>query len=509
MTPVFNSADMRAMDNEAIASGIASTALMEAAAEALARTLARALGNFLGKTVVIFAGAGNNGGDGFALGSILLYRGCTVRLIYTGENATMTADCTTMRSRFEAAGGKVREFTEDCLVGADAAVDAMFGIGFRGKLSGAALAGARAMNAFRGLVIAADMPSGVYSDYGGLCEDAVYADATVCFSFPKPSCLLMPAAANCGQVIVEQIGVPEEISAQYKPVFLMTDERTLNALPRRHRNAYKNQYGHALVVAGSARYAGAPYLATAAALRSGAGLVSCAVPGAVYPSLAAKLSSAMPCRMPDGDSLGADSLYELLNLAAQSSAMLIGPGLGRADATGILVRDVLSMINMPVVLDADGINALSGHIDILSRMPTAPVLTPHDGEFARLFGEKPPADGRARMMAAQSAAAKTGCVLVMKGHRTIVAAPDGRVCVNPTGNPGMAKGGSGDVLAGILLAFIAQGVPAYEAACAAVWLHGAAGDAAAKKLSETGMLPEDLVSELPALLRCRDSVRYF
>ncbi len=509
MTPVFNSADMRAMDAEAIASGIASTDLMDAAAAALAHTLARALGSLVGKTVTIFSGAGNNGGDGFALGSILLYRGCTVRMVYVGEAASPSADCITMRTRFEAAGGTVDDFTPDCLSGADAAVDAMFGIGFRGKLTGASAAAAQAINGFSGFVLAADVPSGVYSDYGGLCDGAVYADATVCFSYPKPSCLLMPAAANCGQIFVEDIGVPAAVARKYKPVFSMIDHSCLSALPRRRRSAYKGMHGHALVVSGSARYCGAPYLASCAALRAGAGLVSCAVPASIYPSVAAKMSSAMPCRMPDNDALGADSLYELLNLAAQSDAILIGPGLGRADDTGILVRDMLSMLNMPVVLDADGINALSGHIDILSKMPQAPVLTPHDGEFARLIGEKPPSDGRARMMAAQSAAAKTGSVLVLKGHRSIVAAPDGRAYVNPTGNPGMAKGGTGDVLAGILLAFIAQGVPAFEAACAAVWLHGAAGDAAARRIGEYGMTPDNLLDELPAFLKSRDSIRYF
>lgn len=508
MIPVYNSADMRAMDAEAIASGIASTALMDAAAAGLARVLYRALGGVTGRHVTIFAGAGNNGGDGFALASILVSHKCAVRVIYTGEDHAPTADCAFMRRRFEEAGGKVEAFSPSCLRGADAAVDAMFGIGFRGRLSGASLESAKAINAFQGFVIAADIPSGVYSDYGGMCEDAVAADATVCFSFPKPSCLLLPAAANCGQIFVEDIGVPSAVNAKFTPMFHMLDRACLSLLPKRSRTAYKNLHGHALVIAGSARYAGAPYLASAAALRTGAGLVSCAVPALIYNPVAAKLSSAMPCRMPDIEALGADSLYELLNLAAQSSAVLIGPGLGRAEATETLVRDLLTMLNVPIVLDADGINALEGHIDILSNMPIKPILTPHDGEYARLFGEKPPTDGRARMMAASAAAKKTGCVLVLKGYRTIVASPDERTYVNPTGNPGLAKGGSGDVLAGIVLSFLAQHASPFDAACAAVWLHGAAADAAARRLSEYAMLPEDLLSELAPLLRSRDSQRY-
>lgn len=509
MTSVYNSADMRAIDAEAIASGIASTDLMDSAACALDRTLERAVGPLRGKTITIFAGAGNNGGDGFSLGSILIRKGVSVRMIYVGENASMTADCSFMRSRFESMGGETAQYYEDCFAGADAAVDAMFGISFRGKLTGQACLAAKAMNSFSGFVLAADLPSGLYSDYGGLCENAVCADATVCFSYPKPSCLLMPSAANCGQIIIEGIGIDPSIAAKHKSVFGMIDEHCLDVLPKKARSSYKNLHGHGLIVAGSARYCGAPYLAVSAAVRCGVGLLSCALPASIYAPVSAKLTSAMPYRMPNTDYLGADSLYELLNLCAQSSAVLIGPGLGREDDTCVLVRDMLSMINIPVILDADGINALSGHIDILSRMPQTPVLTPHDGEFARLFGEKPPADGRARLLAVQTAASKNGCIIVLKGHRTIVAAPDGRVYVNSTGNPGMAKGGSGDVLSGILLAFISQSVPAFEAACAAVWLHGSAGDAAAARLSEYGMTPDDIIDELPALLKCRDSIRYF
>ena len=508
MIPVYASADMRAMDAEAIASGIPSLSLMDAAAAGLARTLYRVLGGVSGRSVTIFAGAGNNGGDGYALGAILLAHKCAVRMIDTSDGHAPTDDCASMRRRFSDAGGRIDVFSPDCLRGADAAVDAMFGIGFRGKLSGAAAKAAEAMNAFSGFVLAADVPSGVYSDYGGMCEGAVFADATVCFSYPKGSCLLLPAAANCGQIFVEDIGVPASAAAKYTPLFHMIDRGNLAALPRRARAAYKNQNGHALVIGGSARYAGAPYLAAAAAQRTGAGLVTCAVPSILYNPIASKLSSAMPCRMPDIEALGADSLYELLNLAAQSSAVLIGPGLGRAEATQTMVRDLLSMLNIPSVLDADGINALEGHIDVLSGMPQKPILTPHDGEFARLFGEKPPTEGRARMASAQAASKKSGCVLVLKGFRSIVCAPDGRTYVNPTGNPGLAKGGAGDVLAGITLSFLAQGLDPFDALCAAVWLHGAAGDGAARRLGEYGMLPEDLLVELPLLLRTRDSMRY-
>ncbi|MBE6935503.1 MAG: NAD(P)H-hydrate dehydratase [Ruminococcaceae bacterium] len=509
MINVYSSADVRDMDRAAIESGIPSLSLMDAAASALFDTLDRALSGIAGRRVVIFCGSGNNGGDGFALASLILGAGGNPVVIFVGDRTRMTPDCSAMCSRFIESDGEILEFTPDCLVGADACVDAMYGTGFRGKLTGDCGEAAKLMNRFPGFRLAADLPSGLYSDYGGMCEDAVCADATVTFSFPKPSCLLLPAAANCGRIIVADIGIPKEISDRYTPSFTMCDQSTLEVLPRRDRRAHKSHFGHALVVAGSARYTGAAYLAAEAAVRSGAGLVTAAVPAAIHSTMAVKLTEAMAYALPDQNALGQASLYDLLALCAGASAVLVGPGLGREEATAATVRDLASMLTLPVVFDADGINALIGHMDILSRMQQTPVLTPHDGEFARLFGAPPPDAARARVLTALEAAKKSGSVIVLKGYRTIIASPDGRVAVNPTGNPGMASGGSGDVLAGLVVSFRAQGIPAYEAACAAVWLHGAAGDECARTLSEYGMAATDLIRAVPRLLRGRNSTLYF
>lgn len=509
MINVYSSADVRDMDRAAIESGISGLDLMDAAARALYDTLCQALHGISGRRIVIFCGSGNNGGDGFALASLVMAGGGDALVIFTGDRSRMTADCNAMYSRFVESDGEVHDFYPDCLKKADAAVDAMYGTGFRGKLTGDCGEAAKLINQFHGFRLAADLPSGIYSDYGGLCENAVSVDATVTFSFPKPSCLLLPAAANCGRVIVADIGIPDEISSRYAPSFSMCDEACLQILPRRDRKAHKGNFGHALVVAGSARYTGAAYLAAQSAVLSGAGKVTAAVPASIHGTMAIKLTEAMAYCLPDNHFLGKASLYDLLALCSAANAVLIGPGLGREEATAALIQDIASMITLPVVFDADGINALSGHIDILSHMQQTPVLTPHDGEFSRLFGAMPPDGARARMLAASDAARQSGSVVLLKGHRTVIASPDGRCAVNPTGNPGMASGGSGDVLAGILVSFIAQGIPPFEAACAAAWLHGAAGDDCARDIGEYGMTAGDILRAIPPRLRPFNSIMYF
>ncbi len=509
MINVYSSADVRDMDRVAIESGVPSLTLMEAAAQALYGTLSQALQGIRGRRVIIFCGAGNNGGDGFALASLILTGGGEAVAIMVGDRSRMTADCSAMYARFVESDGEVRDFYPDCLKGADAVVDAMYGTGFRGKLTGDCGEAAKLINRFSGFRLAADLPSGIYSDYGGMCDGAVVVDATVTFSFPKPSCLLLPAAANCGRVIVADIGISEEISGRYTPSFTMCDEQCLDVLPRRDRRAHKGNFGHALIIAGSAQYTGAAYLAAQAAVVSGAGKVTAAVPATIHSTMAVKLTEAMTYCLPDNHYLGKASLYDILALCSAATAVLVGPGLGREESTAALVQDIASMITLPVVFDADGINALSGHIDILSHMQQTPVLTPHDGEFARLFGAMPPDGARARILAASDAARQSGCVVLLKGHRTVIAAPDGRCAVNPTGNPGMASGGSGDVLAGLVVSFAAQGIPPFEAACAAAWLHGAAGDDCACKIGEYGMTASDILRAVPSRLHVRNSITYF
>ena len=277
------------------------------------------------------------------------------------------------------------------------------------------------------------------------------------------------------------------------PVCIRTSAALMRkACPPRRQDTHKGDYGRVLLLSGAEGYTGAPVLAASAAVRSGAGLVFLGVPREIYPIVAVKCSSAMPFPLPE-------RYGEILEKARSCDAALIGPGLGRAPKTEKLVRSLLEDLEIPVVLDADGINALAGHMDILDRRKALTVLTPHDGEFARLTGTALPIQDR--LAAAQSFARDHNCILVLKGHRTITAAPDGSAWINTSGNPGMAKGGSGDVLAGIVGALLAQGVTPFRAGALGAFLHGWAGDLCARDLSQRAMLPTDLVGYLPRVFR--------
>ncbi|MCC8076725.1 MAG: NAD(P)H-hydrate dehydratase [Clostridiales bacterium] len=270
-------------------------------------------------------------------------------------------------------------------------------------------------------------------------------------------------------------------------------------LPARPEEGHKGTFGKVDIVAGCEGYTGAPALAARAAVRGGTGLVFLQVPRCVYPIIAVKCDEAMPSPLPDqGGKLGAEALPLILERARGCDAILLGPGLGRSGESDQVAREVANALEKPLVLDADGLNAMDGHISILRGRKGPTVLTPHDGESARLTGHWP---GEDRQVEALALAEQTGAVVVLKGHRTVIAEPGGSLCVNTTGNAGMAKGGSGDVLAGLTVSLLAQGMSAFHAAAAAVWVHGRAGDLCRDELGERAMTPSDLISHLGAVLK--------
>ena len=281
---------------------------------------------------------------------------------------------------------------------------------------------------------------------------------------------------------------------------VVTDEALVDRLlPRRDRNAHKGDFGRVLIIAGSVGYTGAPVLAANAALRTGAGLIFTGVPEAVYPIVAQKLDEPMafPLACDEAGRLNTRAIPELLRRLENCDACLVGPGLGRSPAILDVVAAVLSQANCPVILDADGINCLEGNIDVLGQAHCPLILTPHDGEFRRLGGD--PAPDR-RYESARALAERWGLTVLLKGHRSLIVSPE-KVYLNPTGNPGMATGGSGDVLAGILLALLGQGLAPTEAAAAAAWLHGAVGDYCAEAWGEYGMTPTDMIANLHIFLK--------
>ncbi|WP_297211260.1 NAD(P)H-hydrate dehydratase [uncultured Flavonifractor sp.] len=497
---------MREMDRAAIQErGIASTDLMERAAEAVAGEVMTLMGDVPGR-VVCFCGPGNNGGDGVSCARQLLEAGFEVRCVLVGSHEKMTPDTRYMEARLAAAGGRVEPFRPDdaafaawCLE-CGAMVDAIFGTGLHRPVEGDALTAIHMMNTCEIPVVSADLPSGVETDTGRVLGAAVEAAVTVTFTLPKAGHFVGKGGLHTGRLVVADIGIPEDLVREVDCPVRSVHGSDIR-LSRRRGDAHKGDFGKCYILGGSVGYTGAPVLAARAAVRSGAGLVTVGVPAPVWPVAAAKLEEAMPYPLPAGKEgqLSLDAGEAIHSRLDSCGVCLIGPGLGRGNGVAAVVRHLLGELHVPVVLDADGINALEGHIDVLDgRKGLHTILTPHDGEFARLGGDL---SGGDRLGAARSFAVEHGCCLVLKGHGTITAFPDGTAYINTTGNPGMAKGGSGDVLAGLILSLLGQGLPARQAVPAAVWLHGAAGDVCASEIGEYGMTPSDLVSALPRVIR--------
>lgn len=506
MIQIATSAQIREIDRAAIQErGIASTFLMERAAEAVAEACISRVHPREGARAAVFCGPGNNGGDGLAAARLLLGHGMEVRAFLVGSRERMSPDCREMERRFRAAGGRLEDFRPDqdfaswCL-GAQIMVDALYGVGLNRPLEGDAYAAVQMMNTCRIPVVAVDIPSGVEADTGKVLGAAVEAWETVTFTRPKAGLLLGEGARYAGRLTVADIGIPQDLiqGLDRTITVILPDELRL---PRRARDSHKGDYGRVYILGGSVEYGGAPVLAARAAVRTGAGLVTVGVPASIWPVVAGKLTVAMAHPLPAGKDgrLSLEAFEQAQYRIEACDVCLIGPGLGRGNGVDTVVRHMLPHIHKPVILDADGINALEGHIDVLdSRHGACTVLTPHDGEFARLGGDLSSGD---RLGAARAFAEAHGCVLVLKGYRTITAFPDGMAYINVTGNPGMAKGGSGDVLGGIILSLMGQGMTARAAVPMAVCIHGMAGDQCAKEMGEYGMTPEDMIDRLPQVLK--------
>lgn len=500
---IATAARMQKLDRAAIENcGISSLTLMENAAAAVADQAMSYLHRQNAPRAVVFCGTGNNGGDGIAAARYLKEHHVEVRAVLVGERARMTPDSRVMEERLEAVGVPLEDFSDSdpefaaWALRAGVFIDALFGIGLSRDVMGDYAVAIQMMNSSGVPVVAVDIASGVEADTGRVLGSAVEADVTVTFTFPKVGQHVGRGQICTGRLVVSDIGIPDTLTKGLEwDTWSVSPEEV--ELPRRPRDSHKGSFGRACILGGCVGYTGAPVLAARAAVRTGAGLVSLEVPAAIWAVVAEKLDVAMPYPLPsskDG-SLALDACESALHRINECDVALIGPGLGRNQSAAAVVRHVLAHTERPVVLDADGINALEGHIDVLDgRQGFATVLTPHDGEFARLGGDLSSGD---RLGAARDFAMKHSCVLVLKGHRTITAFPDGTSYLNTTGNPGMSRGGSGDVLAGMVVALMAQGLTIREAVPAAVCLHGQAGDLAAAEQGEYGMSPTDMIRLIP------------
>jgi len=479
--------------------GISSALLMQNAAGFLARAALDVMGS--NKNAIVFCGPGNNGGDGVAAAAILLRHRVQVRVLLVGDRGRMTPDCREMERRLIRHCGELEDFDPgdpllpEQLRQAGVIIDAIFGIGLRRPLTGAALDAVRLINASGAPVLAADIPSGVEADTGRVLGDAVKCRKTVTFSMAKPGHYAQPGCLYCGQVEVVDIGIPGELLARAGcGVHALLEEEV--RLPARAPISHKGNYGKLLIVGGSVGYTGAPSLCARAAVRAGAGLVYLGVPRKIYDITAVKNDEAMPFPLADDADgrLSLDALPVLLERLRNCDNCVVGPGLGRSEDVKKLVLELVRQTPVPLLIDADGLWALGGSAEVLKQADRPVVLTPHEGEFVRLGGSL---TGE-RISDARGFASRYGCVVVLKGHRSLCAFPDGEVVIATNGNAGMAKGGSGDVLAGVIGALMGQ-MPLRQAVTTGVYLHGAAGDQCAAEKGEYGMTPSDMVETLPAV----------
>lgn len=499
-------AQMRELDRRAIEErNIPSIDLMERAAAEVAQAALDLLPEKPSRCrAAVFCGAGNNGGDGIGAARLLFLMGLKVRVFLVGDYDRLTPDAMEETGRLSECGVELEDFdpgdraqaawARSCQV----VIDAVFGVGLSREIAPESkfAAALDLINACRGAVVSADVASGVEADTGRVLGRAVKADRTVTFSLPKIGQFTGDGAVLSGRVTVHDIGIPAALVREVScPVQTVEADFAREALPPRKPDGHKGDFGKVLVVGGSVGYTGAPYLTASAAVRSGCGLVYLGVPESIWPVEAVKCASAMPFPLADRrGGLSHRALPEVLERLEGCGVLALGPGLGRRPSAGRLVLELLRQTEKPVVLDADGINALVGHIDILdSRRGRVTILTPHGGEFTRLGGV--PAGDTAG--AARAFARDHGCILVLKGHRTVTAGPEGNALVNTTGNSGLAKGGSGDVLTGLIASLLAQGASPVMAAAGGVWVHGRAGDLAAETRTEYGLTPEDVIAAFP------------
>ena len=510
---VVNGDQMREADRRTIQDlGVPSVVLMENAGRQVVSAMTAAFEGLAEARVAVMAGRGNNGGDGFVIARVLWQDGIDVQVYVLGAAADIRGDARLNLDILGRLGLEVIEVqtSQDWdlhradVLRRDIVVDALFGTGLNAPLEGLAETIARDLNASAVPVVAVDLPSGLSADDPAPIGPVIEASLTVTFGAPKLPLMLPPGEDVAGSVVIADIGIPPSVidglpGPRIEGV-LAVDLRPFIAA--RPRDAHKGHFGHALILAGSRGKTGAAHLGAVAALRSGAGLVTVGTPSSCLPTVAsmgAEYMTAPLQELPDGTvSRAAVSAV----LGGSHDVIAAGPGLGTSADQESLVLELLARSTKPLVLDADALTVASAHPEALRGTPDRPVvITPHPGEMARLVGLPIPGVQRQRLTVARDVATSHHLYVILKGYRTLIATPEGVVYINPTGNPGMATGGSGDVLTGMVAGWLAQGLGVTAACLLAVYLHGAAGDLAAAGIGEVAMTAGDILAHLGAATR--------
>lgn len=512
---LVTAAQMRGLEAAAIAAGSSEAQLMEEAGLAVAQEAWMLLGTLEGRRIVVLAGPGNNGGDGLVAARHLYDWGAEL-LVYLPRGHRVAERLDEVRQReipiVDGSEDPGLAQLDGILASADLVIDALLGIGQTRPLEGGepiAIALEKLGEARRGFqppkLVAVDVPTGMDADSGAIDPRTVTPDMTVTFGLPKVGMYQAPASGHLGRVQVIDIGIPK-VAMEAVALELLSTRWARSNLPARPGEGNKGTFGRVLVVGGCSRYLGAVQLAATAAYRAGAGLVTVACPETIVPAIAPAIAEATWLPQPaaaDGG-LSEQAALSLRNTWNEYSAIVFGPGLGNTEATRALTWAALPDLagaTHGAVIDADALNAISALDDGPERVPTRAVLTPHPGEMARLMKMTVADVQGGRLEVAKACAARFGCVAVLKGAHSVVAAPDGRAALSPFANPLLATAGSGDVLSGMIGGYLAQGLEPFAAACLGVYLHGAAGEALRADYGEAGLLAGEIAARLPRVVK--------
>lgn len=508
---VVTAEEMRVIDRRTIEGySIPGSVLMERAGLAVASRIKE---TFSPRKVIIIAGSGNNGGDGLVVARNLYNEGWDVKVFLTVKPEDLKGDALLQYRIAVKFGLKIypmNEFLTNCsslITRHCILVDALLGTGISKNVTGLLSEVISYLNRSNVPIFSVDIPSGISSDNGQIMGEAVRADYTVTFGLPKRGHLLYPGAQHSGKLFIEDIGFPKELLISEKlHIELLTKDKVSPLIPQRPRYSHKGNYGHVLIVAGSKGKTGAAIMAAKACLRSGAGLVTLGIPKSLADVFQSRVTEEMILALPDkGDgTLSQRASKVILNfLNERATTLAIGPGIGISSDTKKLMDILIKTSTTPMLIDADGINSLKGERAIFSKLKAPIILTPHPGEMARLLGKQKGVSvktqdiERNRINVPFSFAKETGTYLVLKGVPTIIAGPDGMAYINSTGNPGMASAGTGDVLTGMISAFLSQGLSPTHASILGVYMHGFAGDSAAAEKGEHPLIATDIIEKIP------------
>jgi len=511
---VATAQQMQDLDRKAIGTfGIPGIVLMENAGRGATEILCSTFPDIHRKEIAIVAGKGNNGGDGFVMGRHLLNRGLSVRVFLLTHPESLQGDAKINFEIFSRMRGEVLFFSgsdqleklKKDLESAAILVDAIFGIGLNSEVRGFYREVIEHLNSLQKPIVAVDIPSGLDANTGRPLGTAIRAFLTVTFGLPKVGHLIAPGPDYTGELRIVDIGIPGNLVEQERIKTHLLEEQEIRnrlSLPR-GRNTHKGDYGHLLVIAGSVGKTGAAAMTCEAALRMGAGLVTLGIPESLNPIMEVKLTEAMTEPLPETEkkTLALRAFNPILRLCENKKAVIIGPGIGTVKETQSLVAKLIKTLDLPIILDADGLTALAARAGAFPSAKHPLILTPHPGEMARLVRSTVKEIQQDRIGASREFSQSRRAFLVLKGYRTLIATPEGEVFINPTGNPGMASGGTGDVLTGMIGGLVCQGIDILMSLQTAVYLHGLAGDRVAAEKGERSLLAMDMVKKIPDVLQ--------